>query len=96
MNKRSNAIHQKDTQSHHYKVLVHCPKMGFELAEHMLCKQLLFVFKGLPDIELAERLEALGFDHVQDEHIFTIDTTPSSRKASIALACQFKAPCKSR
>jgi hypothetical protein len=76
--------------NHFYRVLVSCPENGFELAEHLLSKQLMFVFENLPDLEFASKLEATGFAHMFDEHIFTIDATPSYRNRAIKLATEYK------
>jgi hypothetical protein len=65
-----------------------CPAHGFEIAEHLLSKQLLFVFSGIPDLTLAGKLEAIGFDHTNDERMFTINCTTITRRKVLTLAQQ--------
>ena len=62
---------------------------GFELGEHALSKQLLFIFKGLPNVALAGELEAMGFDHTDDERMFTVDAIASKRQKALQLARRY-------
>lgn len=75
-----------------YKVLLTAADRSFELAEHRLSGQLLFIFRGLPDLELAGELEAMGFDHSDDERMFTVTFTAANRHKALKLAREFS--CK--
>lgn len=83
---RSSAYRQTNN---HYRTLVDCPRNRFELGEHLLSKQLIFVFRGLPELDLAGALEAIGFDHTADEHTFTVKASTASRKKAVDLALQW-------
>jgi hypothetical protein len=77
-----------------YKVLYTSADGSFELAQHSLSNQLLFVFSGLPNLQLAGKLEAMGFDHTSDERIFTLDCTEADRARAVKLAHEFDNPDK--
>jgi len=72
-----------------YKILLRAPTAGFELAEHQLSKQLLFVFSHPPALDFAGQLEAMGFDHTDDERTFTQDATASNRRKALKLAQKY-------
>jgi predicted nucleotidyltransferase len=96
MTDSSKGRRQSKQKTHHYKVLAESAVNGFELAEHKLSKQLLFVFRSLPPLELAEELEVMGFAHMHDELTFTMDVSPDARKNAMALAARFAKPSRSR
>jgi hypothetical protein len=78
-----------ETKSSFYEVLLSASDHGFELAEHHLSKQLLFVFRGRPQIDLGGELESMGFDRTDDERMFTVDATGPNRVKAIRLAQRF-------
>lgn len=80
------AVEKGVASAGHYKVHVSCDEGGFELGEHLLSKQLIIVFRKLPDLAFAGRLEAMGFDHCDDERTFTIDATRANRQQACKLA----------
>jgi hypothetical protein len=75
--------------SESYRVYLSDSKTGFEFGEHLLSKQLLFIFSGLPPLDLAGKLEAIGFDHSADERMFTLEANEITRQKTYDVAAQF-------
>jgi hypothetical protein len=73
-----------------YRVLLSQSESGFELAEHKLSNQLLVIFESLPNAKFAGELEALGFDHTEDELMFTLECTAVNREAALRIAYKYR------
>jgi hypothetical protein len=86
INSRKDSSGRGGQPTQFYKVLFSAPTKGFELAEHKLSKQLLFVFRAMPELDLAGELEMMGFDRTDDERMYTLDATPGNKLRALKLA----------
>ena len=75
--------------SEYYRVYLSDKKAGFEYGEHALSRQLFFVFESIPDLKLAEDLEAMGFAFMHDERMFTTDADDETRQKAYERAKRF-------
>ena len=80
----------------YYRVHLSSPAAGFEFGEHLLSKQLIFVFSRIPPLEFAAMLEAIGFDHSSDERTFTTDASAATRRKAHQIALQFSPESQGR
>lgn len=82
--------------SEFYQAYISDMQAGFEFGEHQLSGQLLFVFANVPDLSLAEDLEAMGFAWVGDERTFTADANDALRQKAFKRASEFVSAAKGR